>query len=178
MSSCTGPITDFSSLFETPEPEEPAPSQIVIRTTAYCHHEAESHKYGKLTARGTTLRASGELRSAAADWSRYPVGTQFKILGSPQIYEIDDYGSALVGTDTIDIYQPTLSEMNAWGAPTVGIEIIKWGDLFESEKILAPRASKARHVREMLEGVRARIAEMPEEERLEYQRAQMLADAA
>ena len=49
----------------------------------------------------------GMVRSAAADWSRYPVGTRFRIVGKPYEYVIDDYGSALVGTDTIDLYKPS-----------------------------------------------------------------------
>ncbi|MEM0969571.1 MAG: hypothetical protein AAGJ31_09495, partial [Verrucomicrobiota bacterium] len=84
-------------------------NQFLVRTTAYCDAENEAGgKYGNKTALGTVLRGSGKMRSAAADWSRYPLGTRFRIVGSPQIYEIDDYGSALVGTDTLDIYQPTL----------------------------------------------------------------------
>lgn len=135
----------------------------VIKTTAYCHHEADSLAYGKLTARGTSLRAKGEVRSAAADWSRYPVGTKFRIAGQKQVYEVDDYGSALVGTDTIDIYQPTMSAMRRWGAPVVGIEVIEWGSFNESLALLKPRAKKAEHVRDMLNEIENKIQELPME---------------
>ncbi|MDG2124798.1 MAG: hypothetical protein P8J87_13930, partial [Verrucomicrobiales bacterium] len=86
----------------------------IVRTTAYCHLEADSLKYGKLNAVGTQLKY-GKVRSAAADWSQYPVGTVFKIKGEPYLYEVDDYGSALVGTNTIDLYKPTKPAMHAWG---------------------------------------------------------------
>jgi len=159
------------STVSTPDPDhfvqKSAPGMdkgcYVIKTTAYCHHEADSLKYGKLTARGTHLRSKGEVRSAAADWSRYPVGTKFRIVGQKQVYEVDDYGSALVGTDTIDIYQPTLTAMRRWGAPVVGIEVIQWGSFNESLALLKPRAHKAEHVRDMLSEIETKIQELPME---------------
>jgi len=160
MASCTSPKLNFAAggglqRFRRSQPEpEPQKTQFVVKTTAYCHQEADSQPYGKLTARGTVLRCSGPVRSAAADWSRYPVGTRFRIIGQSQLYEVDDYGSALVGTDTIDIYQPTLRSMRSWGAPVVGIEVVQWGSYAESEAILAPRATKSTYVRQMLSGVR------------------------
>jgi hypothetical protein len=33
--------------------------------------------------------------SAAADWSRWPVGTTFRVLTTGQLYRVDDYGFAL-----------------------------------------------------------------------------------
>ncbi|MFV1994612.1 MAG: hypothetical protein ACC661_04180 [Verrucomicrobiales bacterium] len=79
-----------------------------IRTTAYTHLERDSWEYGVKSARGTNLQY-GKVRSAAADWSVYPVGTVFKIEGDPYYYEVDDYGRALVGTETIDLYRPSMS---------------------------------------------------------------------
>lgn len=107
-------------------------------------------KYGARTAVGTPLR-HGTVRSAAADWSVFPVGTVFMIQSDPSsVYVIDDYGSALVGTRTIDIYKPTTGQMNLWGTRHVNIRILKWGSYKKSLAILAPRASKAPHVREMI----------------------------
>lgn len=111
-------------------------------------------KYGARTAAGTLLR-HGSIRSAAADWSVYPVGTVFQIQADPSIYVIDDYGSALVGTRTIDIYKPTTSQMNLWGTRHVNIRILKWGSYTKSLAILMPRASKASHVREMIGRLRS-----------------------
>ena len=46
------------------------------------------------------------------------MGTQFRIKDQPGIlYEVDDYGGALVGTGTIDLYKPTFSAMNRLGSP-------------------------------------------------------------
>jgi 3D (Asp-Asp-Asp) domain-containing protein len=121
----------------------------VVKTTAYCHTEKDSLKYGKANAMGCQLRYD-TIRSAAADWSVFPAGTLFQIVGQPKVvYRIDDYGSALVGTRTIDLYQPTQKHMRAWGARTVEICILKWGSYSHSQQILADRSRHA-HVRAML----------------------------
>src|SRR4051794_39300038 len=67
-----------------------------VRTTAYTHTESG----GGRNALGKNLSCRGHI-SAAADWSRFPVGTRFQIIGSGESYVIDDYGGALVGTNTI-----------------------------------------------------------------------------
>ncbi|MEM1295050.1 MAG: 3D domain-containing protein [Verrucomicrobiota bacterium] len=133
----------------------------VVKTTAYTHHEEDSQPYGIKTALGTDLQAEGEFRSAAADWSRYPVGTKFKIVGHSQVYKVDDYGSALVGTDTIDIYQPTMAAMRRWGAPFVGIEVLEWGSFLRSAEILEGRVNKAEHCREMFEQILEKVEMLP-----------------
>lgn len=100
--------------------------------------ENEPGAVGKKSAAGNTLRY-GRVRSAAADWSRYPLGTRFKISGDWHIYEIDDYGSALVGTNTIDLYKPNLRLMKEWGCRHVDIHILEWGSFEESNAILERR---------------------------------------
>ena len=96
----------------------------VVRTTAYTHSESDHVGYGPKNAIGTYLKYGSRVRSAAADWSVYPLGTKFKIKGEPYTYVIDDYGSALVGTATIDIYQPSKLLMRQWGRRVVEIEVI------------------------------------------------------
>lgn len=140
-----------------------APRHLVVRTTAYSHQESDSWKYGKKNATGGTLKHDRKVRSAAADWSRFPVGTRFKIKGQKQEYVVDDYGSALVGTDTIDIYKPTMSSMKQWGTRHVGIEVLEWGSFSESERILQPRAAKSSHVKEMLKSIQQKIMHIPAE---------------
>ncbi len=167
LSGCHTPVDSMATHFKDPHPEL-GENRYLVKTTAYCHHEADSQPYGRKTARGTYLRGEGELRSAAADWSRYPVGTQFRIIGHPQVYEVDDYGSALVGTDTIDIYQPSLSKMRSWGAPVLGIEILHWGSFEESARILEGRVHKAEHIGAMLDSIRERMKTMPEELKTGY----------
>ncbi|NOX98678.1 MAG: hypothetical protein GXP30_02935 [Verrucomicrobia bacterium] len=140
-----------------------APSEFVVRTTAYSHQERDSWKYGKSNAAGGVLKHTEDHRSAAADWSRFPLGTRFKIDGLPQEYVVEDYGSALVGSDTIDIYKPSLSSMKRWGTRHVGIKVLEWGSFSESERILKSRAGKAPHVRQMLEVIQQKIIHIPEE---------------
>ena len=113
-----------------------------VRTTSYSHQEGEVGAPGRLNAIGTTLKY-GRVRSAAADWSRYPVGTIFKIKGLPYTYVVDDYGSALVGTNTIDIYHPTLGLMRQWATRDVEINIIRWGSWERTANLLKGRTKYA-----------------------------------
>ena len=120
-----------------------------VRTTAYCVHERGGG--GRCNAIGEYL-SHREVRSAASDWSRFPLGTRFKIVETAEEYVIDDYGTALVGTSTIDLYKPTRLEMKRWGVRHVDIDILQWGSDEESIKILTPRA-KHRTARRMLLGL-------------------------
>ena len=129
------------------KPLAPAPVQNV-RTTAYTHTEADHRKYGRKSAAGTELRR-GEVNSAAADWSRWPLGTKFHLVETGEVYEVDDYGWMLAGTNTIDLYKPSKSRMNQWGVRRVTIEILEWGDPRRSYAMLKPRA-KHRHVKLMV----------------------------
>jgi 3D (Asp-Asp-Asp) domain-containing protein len=120
-----------------------------VKTTAYTHTESDHIVYGKANAAGGKLKY-GDVRSAAADWSVYPVGTSFKIEGQPYTYEVDDYGSALVGTKTIDLYTPSRSSMNSWGARHVNIHVLHWGSFAESLAIMKPREGKKPHIHQMI----------------------------
>jgi len=115
-----------------------------VRTTAYTHGEAG----GRRNAIGKSLSAKHCL-SAASDWSRFPLGTRFRIVGTNDQYVIDDYGTALIGTNTIDLYKPSRLEMKRWGVRHVDIDILQWGSEDESLKVLGPRA-KHRYVRQMV----------------------------
>jgi 3D (Asp-Asp-Asp) domain-containing protein len=117
-----------------------------VRTTAYCVHERGGG--GRRNAVGEYL--SGRIvRSAASDWSRFPLGTRFKIVETGEEYVIDDYGTALVGTNTIDLYKPSRLEMKRWGVRYVDVDILYWGSEEQSIKVLTPRA-KHRTPRRML----------------------------
>jgi 3D (Asp-Asp-Asp) domain-containing protein len=122
-----------------------------VRTTAYTHSESDHIQYGATTATGDQLKY-GRVRSAATDWSVYPVGTLFQIEGEPNIYEVDDYGSALVGTNTIDLYKPDKSEMRNWGVRNVNIRVIKWGSFTKSLAIMRDR-TRNDHVRKMVQRI-------------------------
>jgi 3D (Asp-Asp-Asp) domain-containing protein len=139
---------------ELPRYEKPLKRSSVqyVRTTAYTHTERDHRRYGRKTALGTTLRR-GKINSAAADWARWPAGTVFRIRENGEIYEVDDYGWALAGRNTIDLYKPTRRAMNAWGVRRVHIEILEWGDPWESYRRLKP-AKRYRHVKRMMKEIR------------------------
>ncbi len=107
-----------------------------VRTTAYTHLEGGS---GHNNALGQYL-SGRQVMSAASDWSRYPLGTRFRIADTSEEYVIDDYGAALIGTDTIDLYKPSRLEMKRWGVRHVDIDILQWGSEEQSLKVLAPRS--------------------------------------
>lgn len=132
-----------------------ADRQRYVRTTAYSHQENEPGAHGRKNAIGTNLKY-GSVRSAAADWSRYPVGTKFKVKGLPHTYIVDDYGSALVGTNTVDIYHPTLRSMRRWGTRKTEISVIQWGDWDRTLKILGGR-KKYSHTRKMYYAAKAKV---------------------
>lgn len=115
-----------------------------VRTTAYTRTESG----GRRNALGMYL-SGRHLMSAASDWSRYPLGTRFRIVDTQEEYIIDDYGTALVGTETIDLYKPTRLEMKRWGVRRVDIDVLQWGSAAQSLKVLGPRA-KHRTVRRMI----------------------------
>jgi 3D (Asp-Asp-Asp) domain-containing protein len=129
-----------------------------VRTTAYTHTESDHRKYGRQNAVGSRL-LSGSVRSAAADWSRWPAGTTFRLIDTGELYRVDDYGWALTGTNTIDLYKTSRSEMNSWGVRRVNIEVLNWGDPDRSLSILRPRG-KYRHVRAMISQIEDRRGEL------------------
>src|SRR3954471_20999078 len=124
LASCaTAPVATTTTA------EKPARVQRV-RTTAYTHNEGS----GSRNAMGRRLASAG-IKSAASDWSRFPVGTHFRVLGTKDEYMIDDYGGALIGTNTIDLFQPTKLEMRRWGVRHVDIEVLHWGSDAESLRL-------------------------------------------
>lgn len=87
--------------------------------------------------------------SAAADWSRWPAGTVFRLESTGQIYRVDDYGWALSGRNTIDLYESTRSAMNAWGVRRETIHVLHWGSRGESLQRLRGH-QEYRHIRRMV----------------------------
>ena len=122
---------------------------LTVRTTAYTQTEAG----GAVNAIGGRLRFGGAQMSAASDWSWLPLGTRFKMLSNKREYVIEDYGSALVGKKTIDLFFPSRSAMRAWGVRNEQIEILEWGSEAMSLKLLAPR-TRNNHVATMVASLR------------------------
>ena len=134
------------------------PRRMHVRTTAYCSRETG----GRRNAVGDNL--SGRIvRSAASDWSRFPLGTKFRIVETEEEFVIDDYGSALIGTSTIDLYKNSSLEMRRWGVRRVDIDILEWGSDEQSVRVLKPRAkhSSARRMLVALEKKKTQSSTRP-----------------
>src|SRR5882757_6359711 len=112
-----------------------AGQRLTVRTTAYTQTEAGGAK----NAIGGRLHFGGQQYSAASDWSWLPLGTRFKLLSTGHEYVIEDYGSALVGRQTIDLFFPNRKSVRGWGVRKEEIEILEWGSRAMSLKLLAPR---------------------------------------
>ncbi len=122
-----------------------------VRTTAYL---------GTRNAIGTRP-LHGKLTSAAADWSEFPLGTRFRIRETGRYYIIDDYGSALVGNRTIDLYQTHPKDVKKWGSRWVTIDILEWGSPRRSLEVLTPR-QRHWHTRQMTAALRKQVGAVPE----------------
>ena len=116
-----------------------------MRTTAFCANEGGSGRHNATGQRFSARKA----HSAASDWSRYPLGTRFRVVGSNEEYVIDDYGWALIGTGTIDLHKSSRAEVQRWGVRHVDIDVLEWGSREESLKTLRPRKG-SRNIRRMI----------------------------
>jgi 3D (Asp-Asp-Asp) domain-containing protein len=146
-----------------PGVEEESDYQLVAYSGAGVHLQPfsmDEERTRTRTARSTKTTSKGKkvaskkskarkIGSAAADWSRWPAGTTFRLLSTGQTYRVDDYGWALSGRNTIDLYMSTPQEMNSWGAREEPIQILRWGDPQESLRLLEPKQNY-KHVRRMV----------------------------
>ena len=97
------------------------------------------------------------MSTAPRPTARWPRGTRFHLGETGEVYEGDDCGWMLAGTNTIDLYQPTRAQMNKWGVRRVTIEVLEWGNPQRSYAMLKPR-SKHRHVKRMVRQLEDRYA--------------------
>jgi hypothetical protein len=84
------------------------------------------------------------------------VGTKFRIVDTNKTYVVDDYGPALVGTDTIDLYVPSRHVMNEWGARRVRIEVLEEGS-YEKSLALLEQRQRNRCCRQMAKNIQNQI---------------------
>jgi 3D (Asp-Asp-Asp) domain-containing protein len=117
-----------------------------VTTRAASHNNKSKHPVKRAAV---VARKPPKIGSAAADWSRWPAGTIFRLLSTGQIYRVEDYGWALAGRNTIDLYMDNPREMNAWGARVEPIQVLQWGDPKDSLRLLLPR-QRYKHVRRMV----------------------------
>ena len=110
---------------------------------------AKGGKKGKGRKIARYVKPQPRVGSAAADWSRWPVGTTFKVLSTGQVYKVDDYGWALAGKNTIDLYMGSKADMNRWGVRHEQIKVLNWGDRQASLALLTAR-QHYKHCRRMV----------------------------
>ncbi|MFZ3377553.1 MAG: hypothetical protein WA183_18555, partial [Chthoniobacterales bacterium] len=73
----------------------------------------------------------------------------FRLLSTGQVYRVDDYGWALSGRNTIDLYMANQRDMNSWGARQETIQILQWGDSQQSLQFLQSHQDY-RHIKRMV----------------------------
>lgn len=127
------------------------PKSLPFIATAYSSGASCNGPWGPKNAVGQPLR-SGKISSAAADWSRLPLGTVFHVRATGKTYMVDDYGSAMVGKDKVDLFKTSYGSVYRWGVRPVTLDIVKWGCPVASLQVLRPR-SKYAHVRKMVEAL-------------------------
>jgi len=104
---------------------------------------AETKKATRVTTT-TTARVRKRRRCAARSarcreqtpkiGSALPIGRvgrlerRFRLLSTGQTYRVEDYGWALSGRNTIDLYMSNRRDMNTWGARQEPIQVLRWGD--------------------------------------------------
>jgi 3D (Asp-Asp-Asp) domain-containing protein len=99
--------------------------------------------------RAVAVSKPPKIGSAATDWSRWPMGTVFRLLSTGQMYRVEDYGWALAGRNTIDLYMANQRDMNTWGARQEPIQVLRWGDPKESLQILRSHTDY-KHIKRMV----------------------------
>jgi 3D (Asp-Asp-Asp) domain-containing protein len=137
------PVDEPASYSPRLQPFSMEETRTVTRTTKRVTKTTRSVK------RSVAVSKVPQIGSAAADWSRWPAGTAFRLLSTGQMYRVEDYGWALSGRNTIDLYMPNQREMNSWGARQETIEILKWGDPQESLQFLR-RHQNYKHIKRMV----------------------------
>ena len=108
--------------------------------------------------RAVAVSKPPKIGSAAADWGRWPMGTTFRLLSTGQMYRVEDYGWALSGRNTIDLYMSSRRDMNTWGARQEPIQILHWGDPEQSLQILQSH-SEHKHIKRMVLELQGRTEE-------------------
>ncbi len=130
---------------------------VRAKASAYAAGAADNGQWAGRTAIGTPLR-SGAITSAAADWSKFPLGTKFRVVETGRVYFVDDYGSAMVGKVKVDLFTPSTKQMDKWGVRNVTLEILEWGNRTKSLALLAGRAaSRYSHIRKMVASLRDQV---------------------
>jgi 3D (Asp-Asp-Asp) domain-containing protein len=130
---------------------------VLAKASAYSSGAADNGQWAGRTAIGTALRF-GAITSCATDWSTFPLGTIFRVVETGKKYQVDDYGSAMVGKMKVDLFTPSTKAMNNWGVRNVTLEILEWGDRKKSLALLLGRsAARYSHIRKMIASLRNEV---------------------
>jgi len=105
------PVDENASYSPKLQPFSMEEKRTVMRTTK------RPTKASRNVKRAVAVSRPPQIGSAAADWSRWPVGTVFRLLSTGQNYRVEDYGWALSGRNTIDLYMANQREMNSCRSP-------------------------------------------------------------
>jgi 3D (Asp-Asp-Asp) domain-containing protein len=121
--------------------DKPKKGSRVTTTTVTTTRITKTMKATPVITRGgkralAATKSPSRVGSAAADWSRWPMGTTFRVLSTGQMYRVEDYGWALSGRNTIDLYMANQRDMNSWGARQEPIQVLQWGDRQQSLQFL------------------------------------------
>jgi len=139
-----------------------APDNLTFARVSREKQSAKQKAAGKKSKKGRKVakyrKPQSRIGSAAADWARWPVGTKFRVLSTGQVYKVDDYGWALAGRNTIDLYMGSRADMNRWGVRNEKIKVLSWGDRQASIGLLTAR-QHYKHCRRMLLQLQGRDAE-------------------
>ncbi len=119
------------------------------RTTTRVKTTTRVTKTTRVVKRAIAVAKAPQIGSAAADWSRWPMGTSFRLLSTGQMYRVEDYGWALSGRNTIDLYMSNQREMNSWGAREETIQVLQWGDPQQSLQFLQSHQNY-KHIKRMV----------------------------
>jgi hypothetical protein len=127
--------------------EDPLPRTQYQKVNVATYYGAESLPgQPPATARGTRYQ-KGSISSAAADWSRWPAGTLFRLLATGELYEVDDFTEDVVGKNQILLFKPPLARIPADATHFVTIEVLRWGSPKSSIAILEnQRSSTSRKI--------------------------------
>lgn len=130
--------------------DKPKKGTRVTTTTVTTARVTKTTTTSRGAKRAVALKSKPpRIGSAAADWSRWPMGTTFRVLSTGQMYRVEDYGWALSGRNTIDLYMANRRDMNNWGARQEPIQVLHWGDPQQSLQILQSH-SEHKHIKRML----------------------------
>jgi 3D (Asp-Asp-Asp) domain-containing protein len=137
------PVDETASYSPPLQPFSMEETRTVTRTAKRATKAPRSVK------RAVAVSRPPQIGSAAADWSRWPAGTVFRLFSTGQNYRVEDYGWALSGRNTIDLYMANQREMNSWGARQETIQVLKWGDPQESLQFLRSHQNY-KHIKRMV----------------------------